>query len=88
MLFIIPVGAGIPGGVLLARTRGIAWPVTAALYFISDVILAFAFEPLMKLFAALGRKVAPLGRLTEAMSRITQRTVASYGGKGGLTAGS
>jgi hypothetical protein len=83
VLFVIPVGAGIPGGVLLAKTRGLPWPLTAFLYFISDVILAFTFEPIMKGFIALGRKFALLGRALAAMGRMTQRTVASYGSKGG-----
>lgn len=43
MLFLIPVGGGIPAGVLLARTMGLRWPVTAGLYFVSDLILALAF---------------------------------------------
>ncbi len=51
MLFLIPVGGGIPAGVLLARTRGLAWPVTAGLYLISDVLLALAFEPVLRLLA-------------------------------------
>jgi len=44
MLFLIPVGGGIPAGVLLARDKGLAWPVTAGLYLISDILLALAFE--------------------------------------------
>jgi len=35
MLFLIPVGGGIPARVLLAERTGLAWPVTAVLYFIS-----------------------------------------------------
>ena len=32
MLFLLPVGGGIPAGVLLARANGLSWPVTAGLY--------------------------------------------------------
>lgn len=46
-LFLIPIGGGIPAGVVLAQKYGIIWPVTAGLYFISDVILACVFEPIM-----------------------------------------
>ena len=42
MLFLIPIGGGIPAGVLLAQTKGLAWPVTAGLYLVSDVMLALA----------------------------------------------
>ena len=49
MLFLLPVGGGIPAGVLLARANGLSWPVTAGLYFVSDVVLAVAFEPVLRL---------------------------------------
>jgi len=49
MLFLIPVGGGIPAGVLLARNTGIGWPIAAGLYFVSDVLLACAFEPVLRL---------------------------------------
>ena len=62
MLFLLPVGGGIPAGVLLARANGLSWPVTAGLYFVSDVVLAVAFEPVLRLLAALGRKVRFLVR--------------------------
>ena len=44
-LFLIPVGGGIPAGVMLAQAKGVAWPVTTLLYLVSDIILAFLFEP-------------------------------------------
>ena len=50
-VFLIPFGGGIPAGVLLAKARGLTWPIMMFLYFISDVILAMVFEPLM-LFVA------------------------------------
>ena len=45
-LFLIPVGGGIPAGVLLARARGIGWPAMELLYFISDVLIAFGVDPM------------------------------------------
>jgi len=82
MLFLIPIGGGIPAGVLLARGHGIAWPVTAGLYFVSDVILAFLFEPVLRLLIAAGRKIPPLARVTDAVRRAMDRTAAQYGGGG------
>lgn len=82
MLFLIPVGGGIPAGVLLARHNGLAWPVAAGLYFISDVILAFAFEPILRLFVELGKKIPFLARVAAAMKTIMDRTAAHYGGVG------
>jgi len=81
MLFLIPVGGGIPAGVLLASRSGLAWPVTAALYFVSDVILAFAFEPILRVLAALGRRVRVLARLAAAMQVSMDRVAAHYGGR-------
>lgn len=78
-LFLIPVGGGIPSGVLLARSHGIIWPVMAVLYFISDVILACAFEPLMLMVIAAGKKSAFFARLGHAFRIMTQRSIARYG---------
>lgn len=82
LLFLIPVGGGIPAGVLLARNTGIAWPVAAGLYFISDVILAFTFEPFLRLFVEIAKKVPFLSRVGEAMKQSTARVAAHYGGVG------
>ena len=82
MLFLIPVGGGIPAGVLLARSYGLAWPVTAGLYFISDVILALLFEPVLRLIMLAGRKVDFIARVAESMKLAMSRTTAHYGGAG------
>jgi len=81
-LFVIPVGGGIPAGVMLARDSGLAWPVTAVLYLISDVLLAIAFEPILRLLEALGRKVPFLARLGVSMKAATARSTAHLGGTG------
>jgi len=72
LLFLIPVGGGIPAGVLLARDSGVSPPMMAALYFLSDVVLAFAFEPLIRLLLALGRWVPPLARLGRRLGGVFQ----------------
>ncbi len=79
-LFLIPIGGGIPAGVLLARKVGLAWPVTAGLYFVSDVILAFAFEPILRLLVVIGRRIPLLARLAVAMQIAMERLAAQYGG--------
>lgn len=81
VLFLIPIGGGIPGGVLLAKTRGIEWPMMAVLYFVSDVILACAFEPLMKLAIAVGRRIPWVLRVIEHFRRTTQKAAARYGAR-------
>lgn len=79
MLFLIPVGGGIPAGVILARNRAIQWPEMMVLYFISDVILACIFEPLMLLVIAGGRRSPFFARLSEALRKSVKKTSASYG---------
>lgn len=67
LLFLVPIGGGIPAGVLLARDRAIGPLVMMVLYFISDVILAFVFEPMMKGLFALARVIPPLRKVGRAM---------------------
>ena len=80
MLFLIPVGGGIPAGVLLARDHHLGWPLMMGLYCVSDVILAFLFEPVLRLLVAAGRKIPALATVAEAMRRSMARTAALYGG--------
>ncbi len=82
MLFLIPVGGGIPAGVLLAQTKGLAWPVTAGLYMVSDVMLALAFEPVLQLLAWLGRGVPFLARFSARMKAAMARSTAHFSGTG------
>lgn len=81
-LFLIPAGGGIPAGVLYARSAGVAWPVTALLYLVSDVILALIFEPILRLLALLCGKAPLLSRVSIAMKLATARATAHYGGTG------
>jgi len=82
LLFLIPVGGGIPAGVLLAKAKGLAWPLTAGLYFVSDALLALALEPVLMLVAAWGRRVPALARFAQAMKAAMARSVALLGGAG------
>lgn len=81
VLFLIPIGGGIPAGVLLARSLQIDWPWTALLYLVSDIILAILFEPLMLFVIFLGRRSAFLTRISDALRSSTQKTIARYGHK-------
>jgi hypothetical protein len=82
MLFLVPVGGGIPAGVLLAQSKGLAWPVTAGLYLVSDLLLALAFEPVLRLLALLAGRVAFLGRYRAALKLVMARSAAHLGGPG------
>ena len=82
LLFLLPIGGGIPAGVLLARTQGLAWPATAGLYLVSDIILALAFEPILRLLVLLAGKVPFLARLRVAMREVMARTAAQVSSPG------
>ena len=73
LLFLIPVGGGIPAGVLLARAGGVSPPMMAVLYFLSDVVLAFILEPFIRLLLALGRWVPVLAELGRRVRATLQR---------------
>lgn len=79
-LFIIPVGGGIPAGVLLAQAKGLAWPVTTLLYLVSDIALALAFEPILRLITALVGKINCLARFSAALKAVTARSAAHISG--------
>ena len=82
LLFLLPVGGGIPAGVLLARAHGLAWPLTAGLYLISDLILALAFEPVLRLLVLLGGRVPFLARLGAVAQAAMARSAAHFTGAG------
>jgi len=79
-LFIIPVGGGIPAGVMLAQAKGLAWPVTTGLYLVSDMLLALAFEPVLRLLAMLAGKIPFLARFCAALKAVSARSAAHFSG--------
>jgi hypothetical protein len=81
-LFIIPVGGGIPAGVMLAQAKGLAWPVTTLLYLGSDMLLAVAFEPILRLMALVCGKVPALTRFSALLKAATARSVSHFSGTG------
>lgn len=78
-LFAIPIGGGIPAGVLLAKSRGILWPAMTALYFISDIALACVFEPVVLLIKWASQRSPFFARLREAFKKSTEKTIARFG---------
>jgi len=81
-LFILPVGGGIPAGVMLASAKGLSWPITTALYLVSDLALALAFEPVLRLLALVCGKTPFLARISKALKAATSRSAAHFGGTG------
>ncbi|MBO9665732.1 MAG: hypothetical protein J7501_02840 [Bdellovibrio sp.] len=83
MLFAIPVGGGIPAGVVLGQSRGVGWIAMSVLYFFSDVLLAFFFEPVMIVFLKIAQYVPFLQRMFAVSREMTNKTIARYGNKPG-----
>jgi hypothetical protein len=81
-LFLLPVGGGIPAGVLLAQGKGLAWPVTALLYLVSDIALAIAFEPVLRFLTRLCGKIPQLARFGAAMKTASARSLQHFSGTG------
>ena len=52
------------------------------MYLVSDVILAFLFEPVMRLIILVGRRYQFFMRVAEAFRTAMHRTTAHYGGAG------
>lgn len=82
LLFLLPIGGGIPSGVLLARTKGLSWPLTTGLYLVSDVLLALAFEPILRLIVRWSARVPRLALFGAAMKEAMARIADLYGGPG------
>ena len=79
-LFLLPVGGGIPAGVLLARAQGLAWPITTGLYLISDLVLVLALEPILVLLTMLGGKIRFLAGFSVRIKVAMARGRSKFGG--------
>jgi hypothetical protein len=79
VLFVIPIGGGIPAGVVLAQSRGLEWSSMMAIYFVSDLILAVCFEPIMHAF----RRAPFFAKFNEALKASMQKTILRHGIKPG-----
>jgi hypothetical protein len=71
LLFCVPIGGGIPFGVLMARGAGVPPLATVALYFASDLILAITTEPLLALLRWLSARIEMLARIGAAFARLS-----------------
>jgi hypothetical protein len=71
LFFVLPLAAGIPFGVIMARDAGLSPLMTAGLYLVSDLVLAVTAEPFLALLRWLGRRVAFIGRMGRFFTRAT-----------------
>jgi hypothetical protein len=84
--FLIPFGFGIAPGVVFAKDHAVPWQQIEVLYFLSDLILACAFEPLMRHFARRARSEPWGAKLRESWDQSTGKMVALYGATPGPVA--
>jgi hypothetical protein len=71
LMFVMPLAAGIPFGVIMARDAGLSPLVTAGLYLVSDLLLPVTAEPFLALLRWLARRVAFVDRMGHVFSRAT-----------------
>lgn len=78
-IFMTPFGGGIPAGVVLGDQYGLSWPILTILYFISDLVLACIFEPILLLFVHKSKTNPKLAKIREALSRAVGQTIQNIG---------
>jgi hypothetical protein len=83
LLFAVPVGGGIPAGVILAKGRGVDWMTMTLVYFVSDILLALLFEPMMILFIKACERFSFLAKMREVFKESTNRPIAGFGASPG-----
>lgn len=81
LLFTIPIGGGIPAGVILGKNQNVGWLILTTLYFISDVALAIVFEPVMLLFIRLTKNSLFVKTFRENLKKNTEKILARYNKK-------
>lgn len=69
LLFLVPIGGGIPLGVLMGRDAGVSPLMLAGMYFVSDIFMAVTHEPLFWALAWLARLIPPLGKVRDFFAR-------------------
>jgi len=79
LLFTIPVGGGIPAGVIMAQSRQVGWVEMALLYLVSDILLAFLFEPILKFLKWACQYSKFLEHLRQAFKKSNEKLTAGYG---------
>lgn len=78
-LFVIPVGGGIPAGVLLAKSKGIDWVATSLIYLVSDILLACVFDPLMWSVVRLIKRSPKQDLIFGSLKNSLQKTIPRLG---------
>ena len=81
LLFLVPIGGGIPAGVVLGNSRGMSWELMTFLYFCSDVVLACLFDPVMKALIYWGRRSPKVAKFNAIFKKSVTMSTSQYGAK-------
>src|SRR5215210_5267101 len=65
LLFLIPIGCGIPLGVIMCRDAGLSPLMMSGMYFVSDIFMAVTHEPFFWLLGWLANLVPALGKVRD-----------------------
>src|SRR3954463_3376200 len=85
LLFCIPIGGGIPLGVLMARDAGVSPAMMAVMYFVSDIFMAVTHEPFFWLLGGLASIVPVFGKIRDFFAKASnQAGLRDGGGRGPL----
>jgi hypothetical protein len=85
LLFLVPIGGGIPVGVLMARDAGVSPPMMALMYFVSDIFMAVTHEPFFWLLGWLASIVPAVAKVRDFFARASnQAGLRDGGGRGPL----
>ena len=85
LLFLVPIGGGIPLGVLMARDAGVSPLMMALMYFVSDLFMAVTHEPFFWLMGWLAQVVPAFGKVRDFCARASAHTgMRDRGGRGPL----
>lgn len=83
LLFLIPVGGGIPAGVVVAHKFEFSVPLMMLLYLVSDIVQALIFEPITWIFGWLGSRIYWLGNFLKVLRASVVKSTGRYGVKPG-----
>jgi hypothetical protein len=65
LLFLVPIGGGIPLGVIMGRDAGLSPFTMSAMYFVSDIFMAVSHEPIFWLLGWLASSIPALGKVRD-----------------------
>src|SRR4029078_7739969 len=85
LLFLIPIGGGIPLGVIMGRDAGLSPLVMSAMYFVSDIFMAVTHEPFFWLLGWLANLIPALGKVRDFFRKASSASgLSDEGGQGPL----